>query len=366
MADKKVVKRNTKSTSNKPSPNIDNTLLNIIELVESLYCTPELEKIKASVKHGQSGIEVPARKEIYNVVRFLLEEGGFNKAFVDLENTVKNTNDRVGQLLAVMSNGSLEKFLVPGTLKTRYEEDYPAPKKRVAEFVVKKFFNVNELEDKRVSCFVQASTTSIHLACELSREKIPSGSLFYTNSIVFPLIVLQDHSNVSVYTHCGTGYDPLCGGWFPQHEDDEAKNHLKALFNRENNPLRDAILTPIAITIDKSELFFTKSELVDMVDIMVDCSSRLILMSFRSRIFASSGDAMANDLYKYCPLHSVKQKEWPVNGNKPQLIIAYDEEDSRTEEEWKDVVIQLCKRGFEIYWQDSEKKWHWSSLAKKT
>ena len=150
MVEKKNANKSAKSPQPESSEPIHNTLLTIIELLESLYSTPELENVKSDAKEGLAGIDGRARKEIYKVVHFLLEEGRFNKAFVELEKTVRSTNDRVGQLLTEISNRDLEKFLVPGILKRRYEENYPEPKERAANYVANKFFNTNERENNRV------------------------------------------------------------------------------------------------------------------------------------------------------------------------------------------------------------------------
>jgi hypothetical protein len=362
---KKGIKKTTepqRSGNGNPSPQADLGLLRFIELIQSLYYTPELDHAKSAIKDGQPDGVISARNAISGVFQSLFIRPGASdaiKAFHELESTVKNVGDRVGQLLSAMSNSDLGAFLVPGTLKTRFEEDSPKSKQRVAEYVTDKFF-----PDERASCFIQASITSIHLACALSRKNIQPGSLFYTNSIVFPMILLQEHRGVSVYTHCGTEYDHLCGGWLPRHEDDDAKKHLKRLFGREKGQLRDAFVTPIAVSIDKTELFFTRSELVEMIDTIVDHSKRLVLMTYRSRIFDSRDNA--NRSFINSTLHPITQTEWLNHSSTPQLVIAYDKDDFRKEKEWELAVRQLRKKGFDVHWQDPELKWHESLRINET
>ncbi|WP_145439703.1 hypothetical protein [Gimesia chilikensis] len=338
-------------------------LLKVIELLESIYCTDDLEKIKVAVKDGQPGIEPRARTEIYKILRFLLEEAGFQKAFLELRETIHTASERVDSLLSEMTRGDLGQFLAQGTLQTRYEKEHPAPKKCAARFVAQNLLNNRKkspVQQSPISCFVQASVTSIHLACELtdSHVSLAAGSLFYTNSIAFPLILLQQRDDISVYTLCGTGYDSLCGGWYPDREDQDAREHLQSLFNREKNPLQEAILTPIAVaaTADHVDLFFTRQEIVEMVNIMVDCSSRLILMAFRSRIFNSRDEATQN--FMNTNLYQVKSTDWNSKNAAPILVVADDEKDIRTEQEWKETVKRLSDQGFEVYWQDAQSKWH--------
>ncbi|QDU49368.1 hypothetical protein [Gimesia panareensis] len=357
-----MAKKNDTQSSDRPAEE-NRTLLKVIELLESVYCTDDLEKIKVAVKDGQPGIEPRARAEIYKIVRFLLDEAGFHKEFLQLRETIHTASERMDSMLSEMTRGDLGQFLAQGTLQTRYEKEHPAPKKCVARFVAQNFLNSKKnspLNQSPISCFVQASVTSIHLACELTDNHvaITPGSLFYTNSIAFPLILLQQRDDISVYTLCGTGYDSLCGGWFPDRDDQDAREHLKSLFKREKNPLRDAILTPIAVAVTSEhvELFFTRQEIVEMVNIMVDCSSRLILMSFRSRIFNSRDEATQN--FMNTTLHQVKPTDWNSKSPAPILVVADDEKDIRTEQEWKETVRRLSQQGFEVYWQDAQSKWH--------
>ena len=136
---------------------------------------------------------------------------------------------------------------------------------------------------------------------------------------------------------------------------------LKKLFTREEHPLRDSVLTPIAISIDNAQFFFTKSEIASMVNTLVENSSGLIMMSFRSRIFDSKDDAEA--YFSDTALYPIDKHDWTENGSAPQLVIAYDKDNSRTEEQWKDTVKRLCKKGFIVHWQDPELKWRRATLT---
>ena len=57
-------------------------------------------------------------------------------------------------------------------------------------------------------------------------------------------------------------------------------------------------------------------------------------------------------------LYQVKSTDWNSKNAAPILVVADDEKDIRTEQEWKETVKRLSDQGFEVYWQDAQSKWH--------
>ena len=340
------VKNPVSQTPHKPK-------LGVNELLEMVLFTPAVENAINAYKDEKPDAEIQIREAVCGVLREalcgdLLRDTA--KSFDGLTETINAQTETISELIEAADEDGLGAFLVSGALEHRYENDHAEEKRRAATYVAQTFFN-----DQRAFCFVQASITAIHLAQQLAQRQLVAGSLFYTNSIVFPLVMLQKHPEVSVYAFCGTDYDNLCGGWLPRHDDLEARKYLESLFNRGETSLQDAIVTPIALSCDTGDLFFTRSELISMVEVLARQSKRVIVMTFTSRIFGSSNDAQNGFLNS--SLHGFSNGgNWRVGDQPAQLVIARDD-DALAGLDWGQSLEMLHQRGFDVHWQDAELQW---------
>src|SRR5690606_27300759 len=80
----------------------------------------------------------------------------------------------------------LHTLLPHGELRDRYLNDHRDEKLALTEYVARTF-----LSQAPLRCFVQASTTAIHLGQQMAKRLIPAQSLFYTNSTILPLTILR-------------------------------------------------------------------------------------------------------------------------------------------------------------------------------
>lgn len=257
---------------------------------------------------------------------------------------------KVALFLTRVSAEDLQTFLVPGALKSRYEQEHPEEKQAIAKYIAgNTLFFSNE---KPVRVFIQASVTSIHLAQELSRAHLRAGCLFVTNSIVLPIVLLQGNSHVSVYTLCGMEYDNRSGGWLPRSDDAEAHSYLKDLFTRDTAQVQDAYVTPAAINCADGELLFTRHELKSLIEIAAQHAPRLIIMTLSSRLLKSKDDPAINALQMHTQLYPLKLGERLARSH---MVIAHDPKEPLKDDLH---IHKLVSAGFEIHLQSPDLKWH--------
>jgi hypothetical protein len=182
-------------------------------------------------------------------------------------------------------------LLMPGPLKERFEEEYPREKRVIVQHLAKAYFSGDSSEPMR--CFVQASTTILHLAevlrnlsrhpdvsCRVNLKRV----LFHTNSTFFAYAMLGADSNSNVYTLCGKHHDPKCCGWLFDHSDADAGNYLRQLFHRASEPLKYTFVTPQYMTLEGG-LFFARPETATLVSILLEESPYVIVSSPAQRIY---------------------------------------------------------------------------------
>ncbi|MBX9584266.1 MAG: hypothetical protein K2X87_28535 [Gemmataceae bacterium] len=353
------------STSQTPSPIVEKApvrgdpsadLLGLLLFIQTFYNPLGLETAINSLKAEEPGADLRARWALLSMVRTLLVDAGGGKvieAFDALGRRFGELDAKVSQLLSQVSSADLGEFLVPGPLKARYEREHAPEKQALAAYIAG---NSTFFSDQPARAFVPASVTAIHLARELSARPLPPGSLFYTNSIALPLILLQNNGNVSVYTLCGAAYDHLCGGWLPRDNDHEARVYLKSLFEREQDPLRDAYVTPMAVASDQAELCFTRPELLPVVGVLSQFAPALTIMTFSSRVFPTLEDALSNRDFLNTPLRKVGLGE-RLGGGRTRIVIARDQAEQKPEAEYRAQLGRLRDRGLEVHWQDPKGQW---------
>jgi hypothetical protein len=341
----------------------------VLEWVGSFYATEKIENARAAYEKWQSGPDqvrgdepiIQAREAIVEALAEVIIDPAnsqFTREFIRLRQSVMQATERITSLLSVISEKNLAAFLVNSQLAERFEKDHRKEKEAVARFVGDRFFGT----DKEY-CFIQASVTGIHLARELVK-KIVGGSWFCTNSIAIPLVMLQECNNFTVYTLNGADCDPLCGGWLPRHDDDEAHSYLRELFKRDRNPLRKAIVTPIAATADKGELLYTRDQLLPVLKILHEHSHEMIVMTFTGRIYRNLTSARQAPELTNVALHAFRPAQWPLSSHqRPKMAVSFDQTDRRDEPERRKLLEVLRSQGFDVFWQKENKTDGWVPIS---
>jgi hypothetical protein len=219
--------------------------------------------------------------------------------------------ERIERLLDGPGSEFLSEMLAPHRqLVERLTNDNAAEKKELAAYITRTLFS-----DKPLHCFIQASTTAIELGIAIAKNpRVANGTLFHTNSIVFPLTVLKERCPHWVYTFCGSVYDPLCGGWLIHSTDTEPTRQLRDLFERERDPLTTVFLTPIC-TSAEGGMYFIKDDTAHLVGTILSTRvQHVVIMTVASRVHtrATDGDA-------WC---TVSWSDYLTRGKKVSLIVA--------------------------------------------
>lgn len=207
-----------------------------------------------------------------------------------LQNSVTALSERLDSLLEGSSGEFVREMLAPHRqLTQRLKTDYSAEKQELAKYVVKSFFTNGPQR-----CFIQASTTAIELGAALTKEgSVSDGSLFHTNSIVFPMAVLRERCPHWVYTFCGSIYDPMCGGWLFPSTETETTRQLRDLFDRPRDPLTTVFLTPLT-TSAEGQMYFIKNETVHLVaTILATAVQHVVIMTVAPRVTGSVADGQS-------------------------------------------------------------------------
>jgi hypothetical protein len=243
-------------------------------------------------------------------------------------------------LLANHFKDMLDILSAEGELRKRYTQDHPYENRTIAEYVARMF-----LAQGPPRCFVQASTAAIYLGQAIARAEIPPTSLFYTNSIVFPLAVLRPNAHYAVYTFCGSIYDPVCGGWLFPVGDSATADMLRNLYNRQDAPLKIAYLMPDAIS--PGGVYYQRAESALLCRILIEESSQIVILATPNRLREDKdrGDAC------YCAeAGQLAMREKPVS-----LVVA-GRDDRRD-----DITDCFLSLGVTVHWGDvATGKWQQS------
>lgn len=222
------------------------------------------------------------------IVRDLVEKtvAGYLRDRVELERAIQGavqaaqeTNESIRHLIDASQDGLVTSLAAPG-FGMRLQEQATV-KSEIGRRVAEVFFS----ETRRPS-FVMASSTAVHFGQQLRRQPDAVSTRFATNSIAFPLAVLNDRSEHEVLTWCGPIYDDQCGGWWPNLGDDPFFRALENAFSVNSFGLRTAILTPRKLAIE-SGMHFTRAESAKMARGLVTSAAEVILMLPADRICQS-------------------------------------------------------------------------------
>ncbi len=341
-----VIQNGTRS-----NPQFD--VLDLLLFLQPIYNTPKFEHAINECKVDSPECGLRAREALFELAGAILAPSAA-KSHADLEVVKKAVSDvaaKVNLLHDRATADDLDTFHDPrASVSVRYLTDHPEEKKALTKYVAQTFF-----PDEKIYAFIQASATAIHLAREIAERTIRPGSLFYTNSVVVPLVLLQRVSGVSVYTVCGNMHDEMCGGWLPRMDDDEARAHLAQLFHRVTDKLRDSFLTPIAVASDTGEVLFTRAELVELLKGVIAPSRQLVIMTLSSRVHPN------RDAVQKAFIHNALAGISPLARDKkakpPQLVVSHDPNDGKSDAQRQQVISQLTAHGFDVHWQGVQGRW---------
>ena len=220
-----------------------------------------------------------ARQEIGELLRDLLAP-----AMKEWSDTCKLTAAKIDELTLLVRRSTGETLdtaaQIAGPVKQRFLDEFPEEKKEIVGRLSEEFLS------EETYCFLQASTTILHLAERLRSSGRGRNSLFYTNSTIFPYLMLGRDSAYKVYTLNGKQHDPLCCGWLYESNDSEAEAYLTKLFRRESDALNMAVVTPQYMT-PEGVLLFAREETANLVRVLCSESNRLVILSPGQRLMDS-------------------------------------------------------------------------------
>jgi hypothetical protein len=194
---------------------------------------------------------------------------------------VKSLIDEVHALRESLNRDDLISFLQPhAQFRTRIQQD-AGQKEAIATYVARQYFR-----DSSFRCFIQGSSLAIYLGQQIALSGV-DGILIHTNSVPFPLTVLNQHSGKSVYSFCGEIYDPYCAAWLFPRRDIKTAASLRELFARSEKPLTTCFIMPLFVTTD-GKMYFQSDETRFLVEILAREAPKCVILAVSERI--RSGD----------------------------------------------------------------------------
>lgn len=266
---------------------------------------------------------------------------------------VGNLRDSITELLdlkrALFGNHfkDLLDILKPhGELVRRYREDHPSEKKAIADYICRTF-----LAQGPSRCFLQGSTAAIHLGQAIAGAAIPATSLFYTNSVMFPVAALRPNAHYSVYTFCGPTYDPVCGGWLFPPGDRTTAGMLRRLFDRQDEALKTAYLMPLVVS--PLGTYYQREETALLCRILIENAKELIILATPDRL------RIAED--EVGDLKHDEVGQWAKLGKPVSLVVAG--ESDRQEE----FTHRFAAEGVNVHWGSlSTSEWRWQQTQRNS
>ncbi len=272
-----------------------------------ILSTPEIEKVAVGIKETHPDkrgvLTTNGRTHFGELLKDLL-----HPALKELTDTSKSTSIKVDSLISHARRTAGAKLdaasQTEGPLKERFVGVFPDEKRAISQRLSKTHLS-NETR-----CFLQASTTILHLAEELRNNALGINSLYYTNSTIFPYLMLGREPNYKIYTLNGKHHDQLCCGWLYGSDDAEAEAYLIKLFNRATDQLTLAVITPQYMTPD-GKLMFARPETKNLVQTLCDQSNHLVILSPGQRLLCGEEKAPSDNVL----WHSAKIRDADARNN---------------------------------------------------
>lgn len=263
-----------------------------------------------------------------------------------------DVHERVGQLASSMyqQQGLLPEHaeeiiavcLPQSALWRRYALESPREKAAIADYVLQEFIHND------VRSFVQASTAAIYLGQRLGTLR-RHNTLFYTNSVVFPMAALQEGVFHQVYSFCGPIFDQLCGGWLFAHEDAQTAEELRNLFRRPSAPLTTAFLMPLAMKVSGGP-YYARAESARMSEILIAEAKHIVIMMPAKRLYDHDEELPGIDAW-----NNAYGGHWKELEKRISIVIS----GTPRKKALQSFVEAFANEGLEVHWQDpASGKWY--------
>jgi hypothetical protein len=183
-------------------------------------------------------------------------------------------------------------------------------------------------------CFVQASTSALYFGKHIAKLHKQKSTLFYTNSIYFPMTVLSQSNFHSVFSFCGPIYDAMCGGWLFEMGDQETQDQLRLLFRRPKDKLTTVFLMPLAIK--GGQIYFPRRETALLASILIDEAEHVIILSPAARVYGPD-QALKTEHHVQSPTRDLRNKQ-------PTLVVCGNADE-------RESTLQAVRdSGFQVKW----------------
>jgi hypothetical protein len=229
-------------------------------------------------------------------------------------------------ILAMVAPGFLAKMREQSQVKTEIG-------RRVAEC----FFS-----QERRPAFAMASSTIVHFGLQLRRLQSVKGTQFCTNSVVFPMVALNDRSPHGVYPFWGRNYDDQCGGWYPSLGDMPYFEHLRDCFRPDSWGITTSLITPRKLSLEYG-LYFTKAESTEMARTIIECSRDVILMLPADRLCRTLDSTEQSNTFP-------PNANWRSLGKQIYLVIAGVGQGENV----NGLVHEAARQGIQVHYQPEE------------
>lgn len=203
--------------------------------------------------------------------------------------------------------------------KRRYSTEFYKEKRKIAEYITRTYFGAH------FQCFVQASTTALHIVEELHNHRLGRGSVIHTNSFAIPYLMLGiDYADdFNVYPVSGQIKDPKCAGWLYSTSDKIADEYLRELFRRPDHKVTTAFITPQFLDANGVG-YFWKGETVNLVRAILDSETSVVVLTPGPRILAGRENLPASNEIPWAeivlrPTDKTIALDWVIAGDINQL-----------------------------------------------
>ena len=276
----------------------------------------------------------------------------FKDSFNSQQDLLKKVAELSGKLNDAHQQCLITELIANGVFLYHLKHDVPAEKRRIARHVVDLFF-----KDKRLSCFIQASTAAVHLAEALAIDRdARKGCLLYTNSIAVPAAYLSRGARHSVYTFCGPVYDDECGAWlYGTRDGEETEAELRKLFRRDDDRLTVSFLSPLVTSVQEG-VFYRRTEAAEFASVLCDESRQIVVMAPSNRVLEriESYDKDKNR-------HPAATWDGLMDNNKEVWLVIGP---TGADKHMADSAQALADKGISVHWYDQDEQ-KWKVAARK-
>jgi hypothetical protein len=299
----------------------------ILELVQSEDLREEFEKYLLDPKNYDIG---RARGALGAVIAdmFKIPLNNTLRPFATNFLSLQRKNDAIDQKLTaateklqhvVADKIDIATLMRECDAKRRFSTEFYKEKRRIAEYVTRTYFGTE------FQCFVQASTTALHIVEELQNNRLGRGSVIHTNSFAIPYLMLGiDYADdFNVYPVSGQIKDPKCAGWLYSAGDSKADQYLRELFRRPEHKVTTAFITPQFLDANGVG-YFWKGETVNLVRAILESETKVVVLTPGPRILPGRAHLPATNEIPWAeiilrPTDNTVALDWIIAGDINQL-----------------------------------------------